>query len=112
MLGFSSTQITSAFSGGSRYKPTMSAALAANSLSVLTHQERCRCKQIPCRRRTRGYDRIVGALANLGYKLSDQTVGNILHRYGIPPAPKRKPPTSWGDFIRAHLAVLVGTDFF
>ena len=26
-----------------------------------------------------GYDRIVGAMANLGYKLSDQTVGNILY---------------------------------
>ena len=25
-----------------------------------------------------GYDRIVGALANLGYTISDQTVGNIL----------------------------------
>ena len=31
-----------------------------------------------------GYDRIVGAMANLGYRLSDQTVGNILHRHGIP----------------------------
>jgi putative transposase len=29
-----------------------------------------------------GYDRIVGALANLGHKLSDQTVGNILRRHG------------------------------
>jgi transposase len=28
-----------------------------------------------------GYDRIVGAMANLGYTLSDQTVGNILQRY-------------------------------
>jgi hypothetical protein len=28
-----------------------------------------------------GYDRIVGALANLGYVISDQTVGNILHRH-------------------------------
>ncbi len=28
--------------------------------------------------RSWGYDRIVGALANLGYTLSDQTVGNIL----------------------------------
>jgi len=27
-----------------------------------------------------GYDRIVGAIANLGYRLSDQTVGNILQR--------------------------------
>lgn len=59
-----------------------------------------------------GYDRIVGALANLGYKLSDQTVGNILGRYDIPPAPKRKQTTSWKDFIRAHLDVLAGTDFF
>ena len=34
-----------------------------------------------------GYDRIVGALANLGHSVSDQTVGNILRRYGITPAP-------------------------
>jgi Homeodomain-like domain len=33
--------------------------------------------------RTWGYDRIVGALANLGYTVSDQTVGNILKRRGI-----------------------------
>jgi hypothetical protein len=33
-----------------------------------------------------GYDRIVGALANLGYKISDQTVGNILRRHALPPA--------------------------
>ena len=37
-----------------------------------------------------GYDRIVGALANLGYDVSDQTVGNVLKRHGIPPAPERK----------------------
>jgi putative transposase len=37
--------------------------------------------------RSWGYDRIVGALANLGYRISDQTVGNILKRHGIPPAP-------------------------
>ncbi len=59
-----------------------------------------------------GYDRIVGALANLGHQLSDQTVGNILGRHDIPPAPKRKQTTSWKDFIRAHLDVLAGTDFF
>src|SRR5207245_8717318 len=59
-----------------------------------------------------GYDRIVGAMANLGHKLSDQTVGNILARHDIPPAPKRKQMTSWKDFIRAHLGVLAGTDFF
>jgi hypothetical protein len=31
--------------------------------------------------RSWGYDRIVGALANLGYTISDQTVGNILKRW-------------------------------
>ena len=59
-----------------------------------------------------GYDRIVGAMANLGYRLSDQTVGNILQRHGIPPAPERKRTTMWADFIRVHMAVLAGTDFF
>ena len=59
-----------------------------------------------------GYDRIVGALKNLGHALSDQTVGNILHRHGISPAPNRKQAISWKDFIRAHRAVLFGADFF
>jgi len=62
--------------------------------------------------RSWGYDRIVGALANLGYHVSDQTVGNVLRRHGIPPAPERKRATTWAEFIRAHLAVLAGTDFF
>lgn len=34
-----------------------------------------------------GYDRIVGALANLGYRVSDQTVKNILRRHGIAVGP-------------------------
>ena len=59
-----------------------------------------------------GYDRIVGALANLGHSVSDQTVGNILRRYGIAPAPKRSQNTTWKDFIASHMAVLAGTDFF
>ena len=62
--------------------------------------------------RSWGYDRIVGALANLGHKVSDQTVGNVLRRHGLPPAPERKHTTTWAAFIRAHLAVLAGTDFF
>jgi hypothetical protein len=37
---FSSTLSTRAFSGGLRYKPIISAALAANCGSVLTHHER------------------------------------------------------------------------
>jgi putative transposase len=62
--------------------------------------------------RSRGYDRIVGALAHLGYTISDQTVGNILKRHGIPSAPKRKKTTTWQEFIRMHMDVLVATDFF
>jgi putative transposase len=49
-----------------------------------------------------GYDRIVGALANLGHTVSDQTVGNILRRQGIAPAPERKRTTTWSQFIRSH----------
>src|SRR5215510_12663391 len=59
-----------------------------------------------------GYDRIAGAVANLGHSVSDQTVGNILCRYGIQPAPKRSQNTTWKDFIASHMAVLAGTDFF
>ena len=59
-----------------------------------------------------GYDRIVGALANLGHRLSDQTVGNVLRRHGLSPAPKRKQTVSWKAFIRSHRDVLVGMDFF
>lgn len=61
--------------------------------------------------RSWGYN-IVGALANLGYDVSDQTVGNVLERHGIPPAPERRHTTRWAEFIRVHLAVLVATDFF
>jgi hypothetical protein len=39
-------------------------------------------------------------------------VGNILRRHGLPPAPKRKHTTTWRDFIRAQMDVLVGTAFF
>jgi putative transposase len=59
-----------------------------------------------------GYDRIVGALANLGHSVSDQTVGNILRRYGLAPAPKRSQKATWKNFIASHIDVLTGTDFF
>ena len=62
--------------------------------------------------RSWGYDRMVGALTNLGYEVSHQTIGNVLRRHGIPPAPERKRTTTWAEFIRTHLALLVATDFF
>jgi putative transposase len=38
--------------------------------------------------------------------------GNVLQRHGLPPAPERKRTTTWSAFIRTHLALLAGTDFF
>lgn len=58
-----------------------------------------------------GYDRIQGALANLGHEVSDQTVGNILGKQGIQPAPERKRQTSWATFLRAHWDVVASIDF-
>ena len=36
---------------------------------------------------SRGYDRMQGALDNLGHPVSDRTAGNILKPHGIEPAP-------------------------
>ena len=60
---------------------------------------------------TWGYDRIQGALANLGFDVSDQTVGNILKTNGIEPAPERKRQTTWGTFLKAHWESLAAIDF-
>jgi putative transposase len=62
--------------------------------------------------RSWGYDRIQGALKHLGYTISDQTVGHILKRHGILPAPERQKTLTWREFVRIHLDVLVATDFF
>lgn len=59
-----------------------------------------------------GYDRIVRALSNLEYKLSDRTVANILKRNGIPPAPERDQDTTWATFIKKHQNVIAACDFF
>src|SRR5215469_7132221 len=59
-----------------------------------------------------GYNRIVGALANLGHQVSDQTVGNILRRHDVAPAPERSRTTTWKEFIKSHIDVLFGADFF
>jgi hypothetical protein len=54
----------------------------------------------------------VGALANLGHEVSDQTVGNILRRHDIAPVPERRRTTSCKEFIHSHMDVLAGADFF
>ena len=59
-----------------------------------------------------GYDRIAGALKNLGHTVSDQSIGNILKRHDNPKAPQSKTKTTWAKFIQSHRAVLAATDFF
>jgi len=60
---------------------------------------------------TWGYDRIQGALANLGLHISDTTVGNILRENGIEPVPERKHRTTWKTFLQAHRESIAAVDF-
>jgi putative transposase len=62
--------------------------------------------------RTWGYRRIQGALANLGHTLAHSTIGDILERHGIEPAPERQRRTTWKEFLSRHWEQLVATDFF
>jgi hypothetical protein len=59
-----------------------------------------------------GYDRIQGALANLGHLIAPNTVKNILKRHGIDPAPERQKRASWKPFLKAHWEAMAATDFF
>jgi transposase InsO family protein len=58
-----------------------------------------------------GYDRIQGALANLGHTIADAIVGNILKKHSIETAPDRKRQTTWQTFLQAHWDVLAAVDF-
>ena len=60
---------------------------------------------------TWGYDRIQGALANVGYHISDTTVANVLKQHGIEPAPDRQRTGDWNTFLKAHWDVLAAIDF-
>jgi transposase len=59
---------------------------------------------------TWGYTRIVGALQNVGHRVSRSTIARLLKSHGIPPVPER--PTSWQTFLRAHWGAIAGADFF
>ena len=60
---------------------------------------------------TWGYDRIQGAMANLGHEISDTTVGTILRANGVEPAPVRKRTTTWKTFLKAHWDSIAAVDF-
>jgi putative transposase len=55
---------------------------------------------------------MAGGLQHFGDAISAQTVGNILKRHGIPPAPERQKTTTWKACSRTHMAGLVATAFF
>ncbi len=59
---------------------------------------------------TWGYDRIQGALANVGFYISDTTVKNVLKAHGIEPAPDRQDTGSWSTFLKSHWDVLAAID--
>ena len=59
-----------------------------------------------------GSQRIVGALKNLGHRISDSTVDNIRQRNGIPPVPERGKNTPWRQFVKTHWEGLIAADFF
>lgn len=60
---------------------------------------------------TWGYDRIQGALANVGCRVSDTTVGNTLKQHGLEPAPDRRRTGAWSTFLKAHWETLAAIDF-
>ncbi len=59
-----------------------------------------------------GYERIEGELLKLGYTISHETVGNILNRHGIPPAPERESSPSWRHLVTHYKDQLLAYDFF
>ncbi len=62
--------------------------------------------------RTWGYERIQGALANVGHTVCETTIKRILTAHGIEPAPERSKRTTWNEFIRHHWDSLAACDFF
>ena len=60
---------------------------------------------------TWGYDRIQGALKNVGYHIADSTIANVLKAHGIEPAPDRQRTPAWSTFLKAHWDSIFATDF-
>lgn len=60
---------------------------------------------------TWGFDRIQGALSNVGYSIGDTTITNILRANGVEPAPDRQRTTFWKTFLKAHWDSLAAIDF-
>lgn len=59
-----------------------------------------------------GNGRIEGECRKLGYDISDETVGNILKRHGIPPAPERGSSPGWRHLMTHYKDQILACDFF
>lgn len=66
----------------------------------------------PARENDWGYERIEGELIKLGITISHETVGKILQRHGIPPAPEREPSPSWRYLMTHYRDQLLACGFF
>jgi hypothetical protein len=51
-------------------------------------------------------------LGKLGDKVSHETLGNVLERHGIPPAPQRGGSTSWRQLMQQDRVTSLACDFF
>ncbi len=49
-----------------------------------------------------GYQRIYGALSNLGHEIARSTIADILKRHGIEPAPERYRKPTWKKLLAGH----------
>ncbi len=57
-----------------------------------------------------GYCRIQGELKKVGHRVARSTIATTLKGNGVPPNPER--PTAGRAFLRAHVDVIAGADFF
>ena len=64
------------------------------------------------KRRKWGDDRITSELKKLGYRISHETVRQILRRHGILPVPHRKSSSTWRTFLNHYKDTLLACDFF
>jgi hypothetical protein len=59
-----------------------------------------------------GDHRIQGELKQLGYRISPETVRQLLRGHGILPVPSRKASSSWRTFVNHYKATLLACDCF
>jgi putative transposase len=57
-----------------------------------------------------GYETLADRIAELGWKVSPNTIANVLRRHGLPPAPKREERCDWSRFIATHWPGLIAID--